>query len=138
VRVPRRSLYVESDRRAYLDTGLRNCEPWAWPNRPGYSFAKALEWELPMWQEPIETVTLPDWSCLELKHLGADEFAHWSRTDFAASARTQRKRREWEVFHAVAAGTAPPPGVEPVTSPPDVDVVDYVRSAYAPARAAAA
>ena len=46
LKVPRLPLYVGPDR-AFLDTGLRNCEPWAWPNRPGFSFAKALDWELP-------------------------------------------------------------------------------------------
>jgi hypothetical protein len=137
IRVPRYALYLESARRAYLDTGLRNCEPWAWPNRPGYSFAKALEWELPLWHEPVETITLPDWSCVELKHLEADEFAHWSHTDFAASGRTHRKRREWEIFHAIAAGGRLPAGVAPITAPPGEHVVDYVRCTWLPARASA-
>ena len=74
VRVPRLGLYVASDRLAYVDTALRNCEPWAWPNRPGYRFAKALEWELPMFPAGIETVTLPEFSCVELKFLDGDEF----------------------------------------------------------------
>ena len=49
VRVPRHPLYVVDDRVAFVDLELRNNEPWGWPNRRGYSFAKALEWELPMW-----------------------------------------------------------------------------------------
>ena len=104
VRVPRIGLYVAGDRLAYVDTALRNCEPWAWPNRPGFRFVKALEWELPMLPPAIESVTLPEFSCVELKFLDGDEFGHWSPTDFGASPRTARKRREQEVFRALSAG----------------------------------
>jgi hypothetical protein len=137
VRIPRHSLYLESDARAYLDTGLRNCEPWGWPNGPAYSFAKAFEWELPMWPHGMSTVTLPEWSCVELKHLDADEFAHWSQTDFTLSSRTQRKQREWEIFQAMSAGSDPPDGVVQIDAPDGVHVIDYVRSTWLPARAAA-
>ena len=108
VRVPRLGLYVADDRLAYVDTALRNCEPWAWPNRPGFRFVKALEWELPMFPPGIESVTLPEFSCVELKFLDGDEFGHWSPTDFDASPRTARKRREQAVFRALAAGEPPP------------------------------
>jgi hypothetical protein len=134
VRIPRHPLYVAGERRAYLDTELRNCEPWAWPNRPGYSFAKALDWELPLWDPNVPALTLPDWGCVELKHLDADEFAHWSGTDFDASARTRRKRREWEVFRALTTGAAPPPGVVAIDAPDGRHVVDFVREAWLPAR----
>ena len=106
VRIPRHPLYLAGDDVAFLDLGLRNCEPWAWPNRPGYSFVKALEWELPLWSPDTPVLTLPDRSCLELKQLDADEFSHWSTNDFEASARTRRKQREWEVFRALAGGAA--------------------------------
>jgi Sulfotransferase family len=43
VKVPRYPLYVVDERRAFVDLGLRNCEPWGWPNRPGYSFVEAME-----------------------------------------------------------------------------------------------
>ena len=86
--MPRHPLYVVDDRRAFVDTALRNCEPWGWPNGPGYSFAKAIDWELPLWAADTPTLTLPDWGCVELKWLDADEFGHWSHTDFDASART--------------------------------------------------
>jgi hypothetical protein len=132
VRVPRHPLYLVDDRRAYVDAALRNCEPWAWPNRPGYRFVKAMDWELPLWGGEPRTVTLPDWACVELKHLDADEFAHWSHTDFAASARTRRKQREWEVFRALAAGGAPPDGVLAVEAPPGRHVVDHVRETWLP------
>jgi len=137
VKIPRHPLYVADDRRAYVDVALRNCEPWGWPNRPGYSFAKALEWELPLWGAGVAAITLPDWACVELKHLDADEFGHWSDTDFAGSARTRRKRREWEVFTALASGGAPPEGVVEVVAPAGVHVIDHVRSAWLPERAAA-
>ena len=135
VKVPRHPLYVADERHAFLDLGMRNCEPWAWPNRAGYGFAKAMEWELPMFAAGVTAITLPDFSCVELKHLDADEFAHWSPTDFGASPRTARKRREWEVFHALTAGGEPPAGVVAVQTPPGRHVIDHVRSEWLPARA---
>ena len=137
VRIPRHPLYLAGDDVAFLDLGLRNCEPWAWPNRPGYSFVKALEWELPLWSPDTPVLTLPDRSCLELKQLDADEFSHWSTNDFEASARTRRKQREWEVFRALAGGGPPPDGVVAIEAPPGVHVVDYVRTAWAEATGSA-
>jgi Sulfotransferase family len=136
VKVPRHPLYVVDERRAFVDTLLRNCEPWGWPNGPGYSFAKAIDWELPLWEAGTPALTLPDWGCVELKWLGADEFGHWSHTDFEASARTSRKRREWEVFRTLADGGAPPEGVVAVHAPAGVHVIEHVRESWLPRRAA--
>jgi Sulfotransferase family len=136
VRIPRHALYLESDRRGYLDTALRNREPWGWPNGPAYTFVKAFEWELPRWPEGIRTVALPEWGCIELKHLDADEFAHWSQTDFTLSGRTQRKKREWDIFQAKANGTPLPEGLIEITAPEGVHVVDHVRETWMPERAA--
>jgi hypothetical protein len=135
VKVPRYPLYVADARRAYLDTGLRNCEPWGWPNRPGYRFAKAIDWELPLWGPTVTSLTLPDWACVELKHLDADEFAHWSATDFETSARTRRKQRELAVFRALTTGAEPPSGVVVIDAPDERHVVDFVRESWLPARA---
>jgi hypothetical protein len=139
VRMPRYPLYVADEQRAFLDIGLSNREAWAWPNRPGYSFVKALEWELPLWAggtgSDVMSLMLPDWSCLELKHLDADEFDHWSASDFDTTGRTQRKRREWQVFHALADGGEPPRDVFPVEAPAGVHVVDYVRDTWLLAKA---
>jgi hypothetical protein len=137
VRVPRLGLYVASDRLAYVDTELRNCEPWAWPNRPGYRFVKALEWELPMFPPGAETVTLPEFATVEIKFLDGDEFGHWSPTDFAASPRTARKRREQAVFSALAAGEPPPDGVVAVHAPAGVHVIEHVRRDWLSAAAGA-
>ena len=126
VKMPRFPLYVADEKRAFLDTGVINCEAWAWPNRPGYKFVKAMEWELPLWPEPIRNVILPTWSAIELKHLDAEEFAHWSPTNFDVSQRTRRKRRELEVFGVLAAGGQPPAGVVAMTSPDERHVIDYV------------
>jgi Sulfotransferase family len=135
VRIPRHPLYLADDRRAYVDVGLHNCEAWAWPNRPGYSFAKAIDWEMPMWGGDALSFELPEWSCVELKHLDRDEFAHWSHTDFASSARTRRKEREWTVFRALTTGAPPPDGIVPVQAPPGRHVIDFVRDTWLPARA---
>jgi Sulfotransferase family len=132
VKIPRYPLYVVDARRAFLDVGMSNCEPWAWPNRPGYSFVKAMEWEQPHWPSSVTTLVLPDWSSLELKRLDADEFDHWSDTDFGTSARTQRKRREWEVFNSLANGGNTPSDVIEVEAPEDVHVIEHVRSTLLP------
>jgi len=132
VKLPRHALYVAGERCAFIDVALRNCEPWAWPNRPGHSFVKALDWELPLWSRDTRTLTLPDWCCVELKHLDSDEFAHWSHTRFEDSARTRRKQREWEVFRALTEGAEPPAGVVRIDAPPGRHVVDHVREQWLP------
>jgi len=132
VKIPRYPLYVVDERRAFLDVGMSNTEPWAWPNRPGYSFVKAMEWEQPLWPATLPTLVLPDWSCIELKRLDADEFSHWSHTDFGQSARTRRKRREWEVFNSLAHGADAPEDVISVEAPKGVHVIEHVRSTLLP------
>ena len=89
-----------------------------------------MEWEQPILPPALPRIILPEWSCVELKFLDADEFDHWSATDFDASERTQRKRREWEVFRALADGGEPPGDVVPVEAPDGVHVIDYVRSTW--------
>ena len=127
VQIPRYAVYVESESVAYLDAGLTNREPWAWPNKDEYFHGKALEWELPIWPEDLPYVRLPEWSCFELKWLDADEFTHWSEgTDFTASARTGRKAREWQVFHAVSKGELPD-GVHRVVAPEGTHVIDVLK-----------
>lgn len=135
VRIPRHPLYIADERRAFIDTGIANREPWAWPNGPGYRFAKAMEWELSVYPAGVESLVLPGWSCIELKHLDVDEFAHWSHSEFEATARTRRKKREWDVFHALAQGAEPPEGVVAIESPPGRHVIDYVRSTWLPEKA---
>ena len=132
IRVPRLPLYLADDRHAYLDLSVRNVEPWGWPNRPGYSFVKAMEWELPLWGSKARNVVLPSWGCIELKHLDADEFAHWSDTNFDQTSRTARKRREWEVFQALTAGAPAPEEVERIDAPEGVHVIDHVREVVLP------
>jgi hypothetical protein len=132
IKIPRYPLYIADERHGFLDVGLANCEPWAWPNRPGYSFVKAMEWEQPILPPGAPRIVLPNWACVELKHLDADEFDHWSHTDFTVTARTQRKRREWEVFRALSEGRETPPNVVPVEAPDGQHVVDYVRTTWLP------
>ncbi len=132
IRVPRVPLYLADDRHAYLDLSVRNVEPWAWPNRPGYSFVKAMEWELPLWGSKARNIVLPSWGCVELKHLDADEFAHWSDTNFDQTSRTARKRREWQVFQALTSGGNPPDEVQRIDAPDGVHVIDHVRDVVLP------
>jgi|SoiMethySBSTD1v2_1073268.scaffolds.fasta_scaffold05096_5 sulfotransferase famil protein/glycosyl transferase family 2 len=132
VKIPRYPLYVVDDRHGFLDLGMSNTEPWAWPNRPGYSFVKAMEWEQPLWPATLPNVVLPDFSCIELKRLGADEFSHWTDTDFGQSTRTRRKAREWEVFNSLASGGDAPEDVISIEAPDGVHVIEHVRSIVLP------
>ena len=122
-------VYVASDRVAYVDTLLGKAEPWGWPNSPAYTFAKAFDWEV-MLPRPGDPVTmLPDWTCFELKWLDADEFSHWSHTDFKPEINA-RKRREWELFRALREGSSPPGNVVRVESPEGTHVIEHLRQVY--------
>jgi glycosyltransferase involved in cell wall biosynthesis len=138
VQMPRYPLYVANSRTAFLDISVFNKELWGWPNRKGFEHTKAFEWELLSFPQPGDAttlpdwITIPDWSCVELKFLDADEFAHWSQDDFTASSRTRRKKREMEVFQSLAGQSDPPYGVIRVDSPDDRHVIEYIRSEWIP------
>ena len=55
IRFPRHGLYIESDRKAYLDLGLRNIEEWGFPMSPDYVYTKAPEWEIRTTPDRIES-----------------------------------------------------------------------------------
>lgn len=132
VRLPRHSLYVESPRLAHLDLGLRNAEEWGFPVGPDFVHTKAPEWEIRTTPETYRELELPQGLCVELKWLDGDEFAHWSDPEsFATSRRNHRKRREWEVFHALREGRAPT-GVVRIEAPEGVHVVDHVTREWMP------
>ncbi len=145
VRMPRHGLFVAGVSRAFVDLGWRNIEEWGFPVGPDFTYDKAPEWEVCTTPEQLRRVALPPGLCVEVKDLAGDEFAHWSDPEgFATSARTARKRREWEVFHAlrdvVAAGDGPadpaalPVGVHEVRAPHGVPVVEHVTRTWLPAR----
>jgi hypothetical protein len=125
-----RPLYVRDATTAFLDTDLRLPEPCGWPTRPGYHHLKAYEWETPIWPKGTRPMHIADWSCLEIKRLDQDEFAHWSTDDFERSRRTRRKRREVAVFAALARGDEPPPGVVRIDAPDGLDVIEYARTRW--------
>jgi glycosyltransferase involved in cell wall biosynthesis len=131
IAMPRAPVYVENERVAYLDTFPGKAEPWGWRNSPAYTFKKAFDWELRLPEPGDPVVRLPDFVCLELKWLEAEEFAHWSHTDFKATINA-RKRREWELFHALREGRSPPEGVLRVESPAGMHVIEHLRDIYAP------
>ena len=59
----------------------------------------------PMWERLRRPWYMPkgtlDPVCFfELKHVGEDEFSHWSTREWV----TERKRREWENFHRIRSG----------------------------------
>ena len=117
IRFPRHGLYIESDRLAYLDLGLRNIEEWGFPMSPDYVYTKAPEWEIRTTPDRIEMFALPQGLCVELKWLDGDEFAHWTNPEsFATSIRNRRKRREWLVWNALHDGQVPE-GVVPIEPP---------------------
>jgi hypothetical protein len=124
-------VYVESERVAYVDAVPGKAEPWGWRNSPDYTFSKAFDWEL-MMPRPGDFVTrLPDFACFELKWLDADEFGHWSHSDFKVEI-NDRKRREWDLFHALGEGVSLPEGVVRVESQEGLHVIEHLRSNYVP------
>ena len=137
VRVPRLPLYVADDRTAFVDTALRNCEPWAWPNRPGYRFAKALEWELPMFPAGVATRDAARArSCVELKFLDADEFAPLVADRLrrlAAHARASGASRRSSARSPAGARAARAASWR-VEAPAGRHVIDHVRHGLAAAR----
>lgn len=133
--VPRHSLYVESDRVAYLDLGLANAEPYGYPVTEEYTHVKAFEWELRLYPDRVRSLRLPEGSSVELKWLDSDEFSHWTSPGaFATSARTRRKRREYDLFTRLAAGEwDEQPGVHRIEAPAGAHVIDHVLHSWLPA-----
>ena len=130
-------VYVESERVAYVDAVPGKAEPWGWRNSPDHTFSKAFDWEL-MLPRPGDPVTrLPNFTCFELKWLDADEFGHWSHSDFKVEI-NDRKRREWELFHALREGVSLPEGVVRVESVEGVHIIEHLRRTYGSLRHAAA
>jgi hypothetical protein len=78
---------------------------------------------------------LPNFACFELKWLDADEFGHWSHTDFKVEI-NDRKRREWELFHALREEASLPQGVVRVESPEGLHIIEHLRSIYGSLRQA--
>jgi glycosyltransferase involved in cell wall biosynthesis len=132
IRVPRHGLYLADQRHGYLDLGLRNAEEWGFPMTPDFVYTKAFEWEIRTTPTRARTIALPQGLCVELKYLDGDEFAHWTDPEsFATSYRNKRKRREWEVFNALNAGTVPE-GVVDLTAPEGTHIVDFVTREWLP------
>ena len=134
VRIPRNSLYVESDRVAYLDLGMPNVEAYGYPMGPAYEHVKAFEWELRAYPDDVRFVRLPDGASLELKWLDSDEFAHWTAPSaFADNFRTERKRREWLLFESLARGEwHNQPGLHRLEAPEGMHVIDYAAHDWLP------
>jgi hypothetical protein len=130
VKMRRDPVYVESERVAYIDFGETPFEPWGWRNTSEHTFIKCFDWEH-VRPDADHTMQAPDWACFELKWLDADEFGHWSHTDFKLEI-NKRKRREWDLFHALKEGASLPEGVVRVESPEDVHVIEHLRHTYVP------
>ena len=132
IRFPRHGLYIESDKRAFLDLGLRNIEEWGFPMTPDFVYSKAPEWEIRTTPDVIRQFALPQGLVVELKYLDGDEFAHWTNPEsFATSVRNRRKRREWLVFNALNNGEIPE-GVTEINAPDGEHVVDHVTHTWLP------
>jgi len=129
VTIPRSPVYVESERVAYLDTQPGAAEPWGWRNSPAYTISKAFDWELRLPNPGDPVFRLPNFMCFELKWLEADEFAHWSNAEFKTEINA-RKRREWELFHALSKGAGTPEGVVRIESSEGIHVLEHLRGIY--------
>lgn len=124
VAVPRQPIYVTDDTTAYVDL-LPYREPNIRPNGAGFGFTKAFEWELGDFAEGTPMWGLSESLCVEIKHATADEFDHWTSTDFDRTVRTTRKAREWRAMRQIAGGELPDEFVR-VVSPEGMHVVDHV------------
>ncbi len=131
VRLRRSAVYVESERVAYVDLAYTHGEFWGWPNTSNHTFIKCFDWEFVRFAEHL--LQVPDWMCFELKWLEADEFAHWSHTDFK-TVTNARKRRDWQLFYALCEGASLPDNVLRIESPDGTHVIEHLRSIYAPLR----
>jgi hypothetical protein len=129
ITMQRDPVYVESERVAYVDAVAGKAEPWGWRNSQAHTFSKAFDWELMMPRAGDLVTRLPNFACFELKWLDADEFGHWSHTDFKVEI-NDRKRREWELFHALREEASLPEGVVRVESPEGLHVIEHLRSTY--------
>jgi hypothetical protein len=130
VKMCRYPAYVESERVAYVDFGQTPYEPWGWRNTSEHTFIKCFDWEH-VRPDADYSLQAPDWMCFELKWLDADEFGHWSHTDFKVEI-NRRKRREWDLFHALREGASLPEGVVRVESPEGLHVIEHLRDTYVP------
>jgi hypothetical protein len=100
---------------------------------PEFTFVKAFEWEVREFPDSSERIVAPEGLCVELKWLDADEFAHWSHTSFEDSSRAPRKRREWEVYSALAEGRGEQvEGLHRIEAPAGVHVVDHITRTWLP------
>ena len=127
IRICRSPVYIENEKVAYADLSQVPGELWAWRNSPHHTFIKCFDWEhVRPWADHF--LQVPTWMCFELKWLVEDEFAHWSGTDFSVGP-LSRKRREWEVNHALLAGDIPQ-GVVRVESPGNIHIIDYLKQTY--------
>ncbi|MGA8255634.1 MAG: glycosyltransferase [Nocardioides sp.] len=133
VAIPRHPLSIVNESEAWIDLGFRFLEPWVYPMGPDFTFVKAFEWEVREFPTTSERIVAPEGLCVELKWVDADEFAHWTSVDDFANSRVPRKRREWEVYRALAEGKGSEvEGLHHVVAPPGVHVVDYVVNTWLP------
>jgi hypothetical protein len=130
VKMCRYPAYVESERIAYVDFGQTPYEPWGWRNTSDHTFIKCFDWEH-VRPDADYSLQAPDWMCFELKWLDADEFGHWSHTDFKVEI-NRRKRQEWELFHALRKEASLPEGVVRVESPEGLHIIEHLRRTYVP------
>jgi hypothetical protein len=151
VAIPRHPLSIVDESTAWIDLGYKFLEPWVYPMGPEFTFVKAFEWEVREFPDTSQRIVAPEGLCVELKWLDADEFAHWSSAEQAATsdparpdsarsvqarfdrARAPRKAREWDVYTALAEGRGEEvPGLQRIEAPPGVHVIDYVADTWLP------
>ena len=79
VRIPRHPLYVAGDGARSSTSGCATASRGRGPTGPATASSRRSTGSCRCGRRTTPVLTLPDWSCVELKHLDADEFAHWSR-----------------------------------------------------------
>jgi len=134
IQIPRHPVYLESPSVAYVDLGWHNVEHFGHPVAPGYLHVKAFEWEVLTFPDTAVHLRLPPGIVIEIKRLGAEEFAHWTDTDaFATSTRTARKRHEFQMFRLLKEQDwQSAPGVVRVEAPEGIHVLDHIAREWLP------
>jgi glycosyltransferase involved in cell wall biosynthesis len=98
--LPIQTVYRAKGDRFFASRAEINEEARVFPNIAQVYYRKGKHWEILRPQIPLERQRIDRAAIYELKDTSADEFSHWTTTQFP----TKRKRLEWRNYHRVRSG----------------------------------